>query len=139
MATNFLRRRKNVKKGTLIKIAAILCAGLLLSGVAFAVEAKKAAQAAAAATHPELTAQEKLIDCAECHKEATPELEKQWYDSGHGLAMVKCYQCHGTAEKLALTPPLETCAACHAEQINKCPQDKTCWQCHIPHSFAAKK
>ena len=123
------------------KIVAVLAVGLLLTGLAFgmavAAPAKKAAKPAPA--HPKLSAVEMLVDCAECHKEATPEVEKQWYDSKHGLAMVKCYQCHGTFEKFTVTPARETCAACHAGQLKKCTQDKACWQCHLPHSFTAKK
>ncbi|HBT97693.1 MAG TPA: multiheme C-type cytochrome [Desulfobulbaceae bacterium] len=119
-----------------MKIVAILAAGLLFSGLALAAPAEKAVKTAP--SHPELSAQEMLVDCAECHKEATPQVEKEWYDSQHGLAMVKCYQCHGGFENFALTPPRDACAACHADQMTKCPQDKTCWQCHVPHTFAAK-
>jgi len=126
-----------VKKGTHIQIAAVLCAGLLVSGVAFGAAAKKPAKSAP--VHPKLSAQEMFVDCAECHQDATPKVVKEWDASKHGLAMVKCYQCHGTFEKFSVTPARETCAACHAGQMSKCPQDKACWQCHIPHSFTAKK
>ena len=126
-----------MKTGTRIKIAAVVCAGLLISGVAFGAAAKKPAKSAPA--HPKLSAAEMLVDCAECHQDATQKVVKEWNDSTHGLAMVKCYQCHGESKKIVLTPPLATCAACHAGQMNKCPQDKACWQCHLPHSFTAKK
>ena len=43
-------------------------------------------------TYPELSEQEMLIACADCHREATPDIEKEWFDSVHGIAMVKCYQ-----------------------------------------------
>lgn len=89
--------------------------------------------------HPELSEQEMLMACSDCHKEATPELEKQWYDSLHGIAMVKCYQCHGTFETFKVTPSKEDCATCHANMIDKCPKDKSCWECHVPHSFKTKK
>lgn len=91
------------------------------------------------AGHPQLSAQEQFIDCAQCHEEATPELHAQWYGSGHGLAMVKCYQCHGTFETFRLTPTPQDCAVCHANMMNKCPQNKPCWACHVPHSFKAEK
>lgn len=91
------------------------------------------------ATHPELTEQEMLIACSECHRENTPELVQEWYDSAHGIAMVKCYQCHGTFETFRVTPTRENCATCHADMLDKCPQDRTCWECHTPHSFKAKK
>ena len=91
------------------------------------------------ATHPELSEQEMLTACSDCHRETTPDLEKEWYDSVHGLAMVKCYQCHGTFETFKLTPKREDCATCHADMLDKCPSDKPCWECHVPHSFKAKK
>lgn len=89
--------------------------------------------------HPQLSEQEMLIDCAVCHREATPAVEKEWFDSVHGLAMVKCYQCHGTFEDFSVTPGKQTCAACHADMVRKCPQDKPCWDCHVPHTFQKKK
>jgi len=89
--------------------------------------------------HPELSQQEMLVACADCHREATPEVEKEWYNSLHGLAMVKCYECHGTFGDFSLTPGRQTCGTCHADMLEKCPQDKPCWECHIPHSFKEKK
>lgn len=93
----------------------------------------------AAPQHPELSEQEMLQPCADCHRETTPELEKEWFDSVHGIAMVKCYQCHGTFETFKVTPSQADCAICHADMLNKCPNDKPCWECHIPHSFTTKK
>lgn len=89
--------------------------------------------------HPKLSEQEKYIACDQCHAESTPELHKQWFDSRHGMAMVKCYQCHGTFETFRVTPTRQDCAACHENMMQKCPQDKSCWQCHVPHSFKTKK
>ena len=95
---------------------------------------------AASEEHPELDKHEMFIACADCHKEATPEIEKQWYDSVHGIAMVKCYQCHGTFETFRVNPGKANCATCHADQIDKkIAQDKQCWECHVPHSFKAEK
>lgn len=91
------------------------------------------------ATHPDLSEQEMLVACAECHREATPEVEKEWYDSLHGIAMVKCYQCHGTFESFAVTPNRENCGTCHTDMLAKCPDNKPCWECHIPHSFKQQK
>ena len=89
--------------------------------------------------HPKLSEQEKYIACDQCHLETTPELHKEWFDSRHGVAMVKCYQCHGTFETFRVTPKRQDCAVCHENMMKKCPQDKTCWQCHLPHTFKAKK
>jgi hypothetical protein len=97
----------------------------------------QAAAGAASPTgkHPEITEQEKLTDCAECHQQATPGVYKQWFDSSHGIGMVKCYQCHGTYENFKTTPAISDCAVCHVNMVNKCPKDKPCWACHTPHSF----
>ena len=89
--------------------------------------------------HPQLSEQEKSIACDQCHAESTPELQKQWFDSRHGIAMVKCYQCHGTFETFRVTPTRQDCAACHENMLAKCPQDKPCWQCHVPHGFKVRK
>ena len=84
--------------------------------------------------HPELSPQEKLIACSECHRTETPDIYKEWYESRHGIAMVKCFQCHGTFETFH-EPTRETCRTCHAKQYDRCPQDKVCWECHAPHAF----
>lgn len=90
-------------------------------------------------THPELSEQEMYIACADCHRENTPDIEKEWFDSVHGIAMVKCYQCHGTFETFKVTPTKADCATCHADMLEKCSQEKACWECHVPHSFKAEK
>ena len=103
----------------------------LSPGAVWSVSAKQA--------HPELSEQEKYIDCAQCHAENTSQLHQEWFASRHGVAMVKCYQCHGTFETFHITPTRQDCAVCHENMLQKCPQDKPCWQCHIPHSFQLKK
>jgi len=118
----------------------ILIAGLMLTILTvFALAVMPAAGQSAQASHPELDEQEMLIDCAECHRDSTPDIEKEWYESLHGIAMVKCYQCHGTFETFKITPSREDCATCHADMLEKCDQDKPCWECHVPHSFKEKQ
>ncbi|MCB2180618.1 MAG: multiheme C-type cytochrome [Desulfobulbaceae bacterium] len=85
--------------------------------------------------HPELTDQQKLIACSECHKSETPDIYDEWYQSLHGIGMVKCYQCHGTFENMAVVPQKSDCAVCHTAAMEKCPADKLCWECHTPHTF----
>ena len=97
-----------------------------------------AAPAAAEIQHPELSEQEMYVPCSQCHKESSPEIYTQWYESSHGIAMVKCYQCHGTFETFKVIPSREDCAVCHEKMMNKCSQDKDCWQCHIAHVFPVK-
>lgn len=93
------------------------------------------------AAHPDLDDQDKLTACLVCHEDATPDLHEEWFESRHGLANVKCYQCHGTFENLKVSPSVESCAACHTDRLDHCPGDKACWACHKAHSFkiAAKK
>jgi hypothetical protein len=118
--------RRTVLLGGILMVLSICTAGL--------------ASAAAFDEHPELDEQDMFISCADCHKDATPEVEKQWHESVHGIAMVKCYQCHGTFETFRVNPGVENCATCHANQLDKkIAQDKLCWECHVPHSFKAEK
>jgi len=89
--------------------------------------------------HADLTDQQMLIACSDCHQTETPDIYNQWYDSLHGIGMVKCYQCHGTFENLVVVPEKSVCVVCHSAAMEKCPPDKLCWDCHQPHTFKAKK
>ena len=89
--------------------------------------------------HPSLSAQDKLTPCATCHKDVTPDIYKEWYDSVHGIANVKCFQCHGTYEDFATVPKESSCAACHNKEFTKKPKDKACWSCHPAHHFYIHK
>ena len=97
------------------------------------------AQAKSSEGHPELSEQEQLIACSQCHQSETPEVYEEWYNSRHGIGMVKCYQCHGTFENLVAVPERNTCGFCHNAALEKCPTDKPCWQCHPAHKFELKK
>ncbi len=89
--------------------------------------------------HEGFTEEEKLIPCFECHMTETPKIYKEWYDSTHGIANVKCYQCHGTYENMKKTPELSTCAVCHEGKfVKKHTRDKKCEECHSAHIFKAK-
>jgi hypothetical protein len=90
-----------------------------------------------AADHPQLTAQEMLVACNECHMEATPDLYAEWYGSTHGIGFVKCYQCHGTFEQMMTTPRNSDCAVCHAGMLGEHTGSQACWQCHPAHTFVA--
>lgn len=92
------------------------------------------------AGHPDMSEQEMLVACSDCHRDATPEIEKEWYNSVHGIGMVKCYQCHGTFETFVVTPTEQNCAICHTNMAEqKHTEGKVCWECHVPHSFKEKK
>ncbi|AEH46073.1 multiheme C-type cytochrome [Thermodesulfatator indicus DSM 15286] len=89
--------------------------------------------------HPPLTEQEKLMPCASCHKEETPDIYDEWFNSVHGLDNVKCYQCHGTFENFEVRPEPARCMPCHAKQVQTAPKDKSCTQCHPAHKFSVHK
>jgi len=85
--------------------------------------------------HPQLSKQEKLVPCAQCHKENTPDIYEEWFKSYHGLDNVKCFQCHGTFGDFHVTPPVAKCEACHAREVETLTAKKACWDCHSPHLF----
>lgn len=91
--------------------------------------------------HASLTEQQKLISCSECHKETTPEIYTQWFDSTHGLGGVKCYQCHNTFGNIQKRPDVnQSCNSCHTDMVGNVDHTEglaTCWECHDPHSFSA--
>ncbi len=121
-------------KGKILKLC-LLVITVAVASACTAGASKKASTSTKMGTHPELSAQEKLTPCAQCHKDATPEIYKEWYDSVHGIANVKCFQCHGTYEDLKVSPDETHCAACHNAQYLKRPSDKKCWDCHPAHHF----
>jgi len=121
-----------------VKKSLLLVRGTVAAVAAAMVICWSTGAAAKPASHPQLDEQEMYIPCSQCHREATPEVYSQWYNSAHGIAMVKCYQCHGTFETFRLTPDRSSCASCHEKMLRKCPADKACWQCHRPHTFKRK-
>lgn len=115
----------------------ILPAVFLLSAALAACAPQNGGTAAAGKGHPPLSEQDQLVACADCHRKATPEIAREWFDSSHGVAMVKCYQCHGTFEGLRTTPSLDACAICHSGQFEHA-GGKKCWECHPSHGFKAR-
>jgi len=89
--------------------------------------------------HPALSEQEKLIACQDCHRDATPDVYEEWYESAHGMAQVKCYECHGTFEELKTVPDETSCAVCHDAQCKQKTTGKQCWECHPAHKFTVHK
>lgn len=68
--------------------------------------------------------------CMTCHKEKSPGLYNQWYDSQHGIHKVTCIDCHGASKgepdafmhEGALIATLVTpkdCGACHAKETEE--------------------
>ena len=74
--------------------------------------------------------------CLECHKEETPEIYNQWTTSAHGVALVKCYVCHGDKDNFTNMPDQNKCLECHFDQVeNQVDKTKKCADCHNMHSF----
>jgi len=101
--------------------------------------AKAEPKKAEVAGHPQLTDQEKLIACSQCHRDVTPDVYNEWYNSVHGIANVKCFQCHGTFEDFHVVPQLKKCEACHAREVSHAPKGRDCWSCHPSHRFTVHK
>jgi hypothetical protein len=121
---------KNILKHILMAgIAAIMLYGCAANS------GGKVQQANSMPTHPELDSQEMLVSCASCHRDVTPDIYKQWYDSRHGIGNVKCFQCHGTYENFRKIPAETSCASCHNEQFGHSVAGKKCWDCHPAHNF----
>ncbi len=102
-------------------------------------EAAMSAMQKAQDVHPPLSEEEKLLPCASCHKDVTPEIYKEWYNSRHGLDNVKCFQCHGTYENFEVVPSVSHCMPCHAKEVTHSPKDKNCAACHPAHKFSVHK
>ncbi len=89
--------------------------------------------------HSALSQSEKRQPCYECHKEVTPDIYEEWYNSRHGIAHVRCFQCHGGYDDLKVVPDVAQCSVCHMEVMDRCPKDRPCWSCHSAHEFKGKK
>lgn len=118
--------------------------GVLLSACLFLGVAVGTLFAQAKATHPELSEEEQYVACRDCHREVTEDIYQDWYNSVHGIANVRCYQCHGTLEEFYVTPPVFKCASCHSKEVShmKVPEGlgkATCWTCHPVHRFQVHK
>jgi len=86
-------------------------------------------------THPDLDPDEKMQPCNACHVDVTPDLYEEWYNSRHGIAQVRCFQCHGNYDELVVKPGMQRCRVCHAQDIAGHSDNKACWSCHPAHAF----
>ncbi len=82
-------------------------------------------------------------DCYACHLKATPKVAQDWYESKHGVMLVKCFVCHGEPDgkgsvPYAVDPDVNTtCRKCHDPSVNrmvaKYGLQPECNQCHPYH------
>lgn len=84
-------------------------------------------------------------DCYACHAKATPRVAQEWYESKHGITLVRCQTCHGMPDgkgSLPFTraPGAEVCATCHSLSIKrmeaKFGRRDDCSTCHPYHQSA---
>lgn len=84
-------------------------------------------------------------DCYGCHAKATPAVAQQWYESKHGITLVRCQTCHGMPDgqgslQFARIPDQQVCARCHSAAIQrmevKFGQRNDCVTCHPYHQSA---
>jgi len=83
-------------------------------------------------------------DCFECHIKATPKIAQDWYESKHGVILVKCFVCHGQPDgkgsvPYAVDPDIDTtCRKCHDPSIQKMEAkyglEPQCNDCHPFHN-----
>ncbi len=92
-----------------------------------------------------LSAKQMEGDCYTCHIKATPRVAQEWYESKHGITLVRCQTCHGMPDgKGAIvftrSPGVESCARCHSLAIEKMEakfgRPKNCVSCHPYHQSA---
>lgn len=81
-------------------------------------------------------------DCYACHVKATPRIAQEWYESKHGITLVRCQTCHGMPDgkgaiPFTRTPGVEVCARCHSLSIQrmeaKFGKRDDCSSCHPYH------
>ena len=83
-------------------------------------------------------------DCFNCHIKTTPKVAQDWYESKHGVILVKCFVCHGQPDgkgsvPYAVSPNIDTtCRKCHDPSINKMEKKYglvgDCYLCHPFHN-----
>ena len=71
-----------------------------------------------------LDAPERMGDCYGCHIKATPRTAQEWYESKHGVTLVRCQTCHGQPDgkgSVAFTraPDASLCVRCHSLSIDR--------------------
>ena len=94
------------------------------------------------ATH--LKSPDESADCFECHLKCTPKITQDWYESKHGVILVKCFVCHGQPDgkgsvPYAVDPDVDaTCRKCHDPSIRKMEEkyglEPKCNDCHPFHN-----
>lgn len=117
---------------------------LLIVGGAVYFYAPRALSSTKCEAAKHLDSPEEAGDCYSCHIKATPKIAQDWYESKHGVLLVKCFVCHGQPDGKgsivfsANPDPDYVCRRCHDPAI-KVMQEKygmraECNDCHRYHS-----
>ncbi len=119
---------------TKILMAAVITTALLFSFAAMNASAKSIKH---------LKAPDDAADCYTCHQKVTPRVAQNWYESKHGVALMKCFVCHGQPDgkgsvPFAVVPDAETvCRKCHEPAMKRMAQKfgikPDCYSCHPFH------
>ena len=90
-----------------------------------------------------LDSPEAMADCYDCHLKTTPKVAQDWYESKHGIQLVKCFMCHGQPDgkgalPFAAKPAANiTCVRCHDPSIQQMQTKfglaRDCSECHPFH------
>jgi hypothetical protein len=90
-----------------------------------------------------LDSPEAMADCYTCHLKTTPKVAQDWYESKHGVQLVKCFMCHGQPDgkgSLPFTakPAAEViCVRCHDPSMHQMQAKfgvvRVCADCHPFH------
>lgn len=119
-------------------------AGLIVFGgvVFFYVDSAESEIKCTAAQH--LDSPEEAGDCYTCHVKTTPKIAQDWYESKHGVMLVKCFVCHGQPDGKgsivysAKPDPNYICRRCHDPAVQmmekKFGMKPECNDCHQYHS-----
>ena len=119
------------------KVAKIVCLSALL------VTAILWSTATSATPLKHLVAPDSAADCYECHKKATPKIAEDWYQSKHGVQLMKCFVCHGQPDGKGSVPwavvpsPKAVCRKCHDPAMQRMQKkyglEPDCYACHPFH------
>ncbi len=90
-----------------------------------------------------LKAPDDAADCYECHQKVTPRIAQNWYEGKHGVALMKCFVCHGQPDgkgsiPFAVVPDAgSVCRKCHEPAMMRMEKkfgiEPDCYSCHPFH------
>lgn len=125
------------------KLLFLVPIGIVVFGVCFVIYINIAFPEARVGTVKHLESPDEVSDCFECHIKATPKIGQDWYESKHGVILVKCFVCHGQPDgkgsvPYAVDPNVNlTCRKCHDPSVQKMEQkfgvNPECNKCHPFH------